>query len=52
MNFQMLRANALGANPDQRLSAGEALARAVAMVQQHNPTFEPRFDPALSSAAG
>jgi hypothetical protein len=50
MNFQMLRANALGANPEQPLSAAEALGRAIAMVQQNDPTFEPRFDPALSSA--
>jgi hypothetical protein len=49
MNFQMLRANALGANADQSLTAAEALARAVAMVRQNDAAFEPRFDAALTA---
>ncbi len=47
MNFQMLRANALGANPQQPLSARQAFEKAVAMVRQASPSFVPRYDPKL-----
>jgi hypothetical protein len=44
MNYQMIRSNALGANPDEPLTAARTLESCVAMVKQFDPTFVPRFD--------
>jgi hypothetical protein len=44
MNYQMLRSNALGATAEEALSAAQAFERAVAMVRESHPTFEPAYD--------
>ena len=47
MLYQMMRANALGAHAEERLSAREVLERATAMIRKNDPVFEPRFDQSL-----
>lgn len=47
MLYQMMRANALGANAEAPLSAREVLERATAMIRKDDPRFEPRFDQTL-----
>jgi hypothetical protein len=45
--YQMTRANALGANAEEPLSAREVLERATAMIREDDPSFEPLYDAAL-----
>jgi hypothetical protein len=45
--YQMIRANALGANAEARLSARQAVDRATAMIRADDPSFAPVFDPSL-----
>ena len=47
MNYQMLRSNALGANAEEPLTARQAFEKAVAMVRQASPGFEPDYNPRL-----
>lgn len=44
MNYQMLRSNALGANPKIPMTAAQTFDRAVAMVKEWDPAFVPRVD--------
>src|SRR5262249_54121716 len=47
MNFQMLRSNALGANPEEPLDLRQTFDKAVAMVRQASPGFQPTVDSKL-----
>jgi hypothetical protein len=50
MNYQMLRSNALGASPEESLTAAQTFDRAVAMVRTYDASFSPRFDQRLLDA--